>query len=531
LSKSERALENLALGLCSGILLALPFVVPALWWVHYVALIPWIVLLIRPESGLTWPYFLAGAYTFFVMGFGPLSVFHKALPFAVAALYTPLLLPFALVLRFVYLRHRWPLTLLVPVVWVATEWLRLHYSLGEVGLFPLGSSQFHRTTLIQIADLAGVYGISFVVALANGAIVDVWLAWRARRRDWRLAAPAGTFLVLLSVVLLYGKSRLDTLRIVPGPRLALIQPNAIHYQDPRRALETYEAELRFTRTAIAPGSADLIAWPENAIGEPVSDKPRYLEGLAELARYEGASLLVGGYAWADSSPIGGRIHTSAYYLSPQGAVVGRYDKIHMIPYSEYTPFTGWLARAGAALARTLLGYAGTGVPGTDVTGFPISAGSASAAPLQFSVPICFEVSSSGFARAAAARRADFLINITSEGLLGPPMYLHMLAQSTLRAVEHRMAVVRVANNALSGFIDPMGHARLMRSSAGAVLLREAGTLIEPVPVNATGSGTVYTRHGDVLAYLCAALSLALVVAGLARRRSSAASAPVTESVP
>ena len=530
-SLSETVLENLALSLLSGILLALPFLMPALWWLHYIALVPWIVLITRAEARSSWLYFLVGAYTFLIMALGALSIFHKAVPFAVAALYAPFLIPFAIVLRAVYRQLRWPLTLLVPVVWVSTEWLRLHFSLGEMAFFPLGSSQFNRTTLIQVADLTGVYGVSFLVAGVNGIVVDVWRLIRAKHHAYTVAAFA-SFGALWLAVLAYGRTREHAVRLVPGPRIAIVQPNTTHYRDLRRAFETYELQASFTRATVRPGSADIVAWPENAIGQPLGDDPRYMQGLKQLAHEEGAYLLVGGYAWADSQPPAGHLHTSAYYVSPQGAIVGRYDKIHMIPYSEYMPFSGWPGRMGAALARALLGYTAVGIPGAEVVRFAIRSDSGGG-QLQFAVPICFEVSSSGFARTAAAHGADFLVNITSEGLLGPPMYVHMVAQSTMRAVENRIAVVRVANNGLSGFIDPVGRAHLIpgQGGGGRWLFREAGMRVERVPVTVAAKATFYTRHGDWLAYCCIGLTLVLLGFAALRMRSSAISAPGTDSRP
>jgi len=521
----EGALENLALGLLSGILLAAPFLVPALWWVHYIALVPWILLVTRDNQGSAWLYFFAGAYTFYVMALGPLSLFHRAVPFVLAALYAPFLLPFALLLRRLYRRLRWPLTALVPVLWVIAEWLRLRYSIGAVALFPLGSSQFNRTTLIQIADITGVYGISFLVAGANGFVVDLWRLIRRKQHPYTVAAFA-CYGALVLAVLAYGRTRQQALRFVPGPRIAIVQPNAIHYRDPRRAFETYQQQANFTRATVRPGSADVIAWPENAIGEPLSDDPRYLQGLEELARHEAAHLLVGSFTWADS--LDRRVHTSAHYLSPQGLLLGRYDKVHMIPWAEYIPFRGWLNRVNAALATAFLGYTSRGIAGTEVVVFPIRA---ETGVFQFAVPICFEVSNGAFARDAAAKHAAFLVNITSEGMLGPPLYVHMLAHSTLRAVENRMAVVRVANNGLSGFIDPAGRPHLMRGADGHWLFREAGVLIDRVPVSAMGSGTFYTRHGDLLVYLCAGLTLLLFAWTCAPLRSKAVSAAGTDTRP
>src|SRR5256885_14562505 len=72
-------------------------------------------------------------------------------------------------LRAIYQRFRWPLALLLPVTWVAAEWLRIRLSIGAIGAYPLGSGQFAQTALIQIADMSGVAGGSFVGGGGEGA--------------------------------------------------------------------------------------------------------------------------------------------------------------------------------------------------------------------------------------------------------------------------------------------------------------------------------------------------------------------------
>ena len=530
--RADAVLENLALSLFSGILLAVPFVLPQLWWMHYLALVPWVVLITREQARRTWPYFLAGAYTFFIMALGPSSLFHKAVPFVLGLWYAPFLLPFAFVLRPLRRRLALPFTLLVPVAWVATEWLRVRFSIGAAALFPLGASQFSRTNLIQIVDVTGVYGLSFLVAAGSGALVDVWHALHSAGRGdgWRLSSviPVACYPLLMLAVLWYGVARQRSLSLDPaGPRLAVVQPNAVHYRDSRRAFETYEQQDRFTRGAITPGSADIIAWPENAIGEPFSDDPRYLESLRLLARNQAAHVLVGSFT-RDAALPDRLVRTSAYYLAPDGTIEGRYDKMHLLPWAEYIPFGGWLGQVNAGLATSLLGYMARGMPGRELTLFPITT---EAGVMYFAVPICFEVSSTGFAREAASKGARFLVNITSEGMLGPPIYVHMLSHSVLRAVENRLAVVRVANNGLSGFVDPVGRVHLITDASGGWLFRGAGTLLARVPVKAGGSGTLYTRYGDWLAYLCVGATLFGLALTFVRMRPRTLSAPLTDSRP
>ena len=88
------AREQLALALLSGILLAAPFLRPALSWLHFVALVPWALLLARPAVRHAWLYFLPGAYAFWIMVWGQFSLFSKALPFALALLFVPFSLVF-----------------------------------------------------------------------------------------------------------------------------------------------------------------------------------------------------------------------------------------------------------------------------------------------------------------------------------------------------------------------------------------------------------------------------------------------------
>lgn len=298
--KMHRRLLNLALGLISGVLLALPFLATAFWWLHYVALVPWVLLLTRPEVRGSWLYLFAGAFVFFSMALSPFALFHKTVPYALAVFYAPFLLPFAVLLREIYLRFRTPLTVVVPVVWVATEWLRLRFSIGQVAIFPLGTSHFSQLKLIQIADITGVAGVSFTVACASGAVADLLL--RPKTGGWRYLWPAGAFLLLLISVYTYGTYREARRELLDGPRVALVQPNVTHYRDPAMAKTTFAEQLEFTRAELTPGSADLIVLPENTISTPIGDDLSYAEELGKLAREQKARLVVGAFSRASLVP-------------------------------------------------------------------------------------------------------------------------------------------------------------------------------------------------------------------------------------
>ncbi len=515
-ARGTLTLESLALTLASGILLALPFLQPSLYFLHYLALVPWLILLTRRETRRAWLYFLLGVYVFFAMAYGPFSLLHKAIPFSIALFFAPPFLPFAFFVRPAYLRFRLPLTLLAPCAWVAAEWLRIRWAVGETGLYPLGASQAHLLPLIQIADLTGLAGVSFLVAAANGALADLWLA--RGQWSWRRLWPVSLVPALVAAALAYGGHRLRTLAWTEGPRLALVQPDMVHYRDPAKTWDLYAAELEFTRARVSPGAADLVAWPENAIDDLFDHDPGYLAGLQGLARELAAGVVAGAFTRAGEP---GRIHTSAYYVAADGGLVGRYDKNYLIPWAEYTPFESWLGGLSPtlmgwnrALGEVLLGYRSLDLPGREITLFPIEARGRT---WRFATPICYEVSNPEFARRAVDRGAHFLLNISSEGYMGPPVYHHMWSLATFRAVEGRVAIARAGNHGISGIIDPAGRPhRVLRGEKTGRPFLEPGVLIASIPLEPE-PGSFYSRRGDLFTYLCLAVCLGLLGASWPRR--------------
>jgi apolipoprotein N-acyltransferase len=513
--------------MASAVMLGAPFVQPALAWLHWVALVPWVILLTREPGRARWPAFAVATYAFAIMAWGPFSIFSKIVPFVLGLLIVIYVVPFGPLLRLSYSRLHVPLTLLVPVIWVALEWIRTRLMIGEAGLFPIGAAQFEHLRLIQVADLGGVSAVSFLVAAVNGALADAWVN---RRRGWKRLWPVALAPALLGAAAAYGAYRLGQGRFVPGPRIAVVQPNETHSRNPQKARALFERQLAFTRAEVPAGSADLIVWPENAVDGVLAGDSVYGRGLAELAREKRAAVVTGAYSLASDRPY---LHTSAYHLSAEGEVLGTYHKLHLIPWSEYLPLEQGFLRSRTTFHRwhravvgRLTGFSGMGLPGTELATFTTSANYDT---FRFATPICFEIVNSRFARAAVAKGADFLVNITSEGILGPPLYVQTWAFSMFRAIENRAGVVRVGNNGISGFIDPNGRTqRLVRGKETGRAFLDKGVVIDRVQVDRERR-TFYSRYGDVFAYLCVGVTALLfavaVVSG--KRRPSARMAPGT----
>ena len=389
-----------------------------------------------------------------------------------------------------------------PVLWVAGEWIRGHLMDG----FPwglLGYSQHGVLPVIQLAELAGVYGVSLLIVAVNAAIAAI-IALGARRSLPGTLATA----VLLVLSLAFGFSALGTEdRGVGDPRpsieVAVIQPSieqTIKW-DPERNAEIMGIHERLTRQAAADHPA-LVAWPETAAAIFLRGDPPLLARLTALSGELQTPLLVGS---VDREPgPRGKFLNSAFLLTGQG-ITAKYDKIHLVPFGEYVPL-GWLIGFVRSWAEFISDFAA----GKSETIFPLAG-----AP--FGTVICYEVIFPELFRDFAARGASFMVNITNDAWFGETSgpWQH-LATLPLRAVEHRVSIARAANTGVSAFVEPSG-----RVSASLPLF-ERGVLHHRVALRTRT--TLYTRLGDWIAYACLGLGAAVIGLVFFRRPIGACSA-------
>jgi len=396
-----------------------------------------------------------------------------------------------------------------PVLWVGSEFLRSFLFTG----FPwelLGYSQYRQLHLIQLSDIVGVYGVSGLIAFANSAIFLGCLAasrqpWRGRPVKPRLALRAVTAVALLVAgAWIYGEIRIaqiDRLAAsAPKARVGVIQGNIEQSQkwDPAFQVAAIEKYVRLSLST-RPQHPDLIVWPESAApfyflaeGPPTG---MVMQGVVAT----GAFFLIG----APSFELRGQqadYFNSAYLVGPGGAVLGKYDKAHLVPYGEYTPFKDYLPFLGK-----IVEHVGDFKPGTqgqilDMQGCKLG------------VQICYEIIFPALSRAMVQNGAALLITITNDAWYGTTAgpYQHF-SLAVLRAVENRRALARAANTGISGFIDPAG-----RVLAPTPLMEEAAVVRE---LSLLDTETFYTRFGDIFAVTCLIGSIAMAVwEGLRRRQ-------------
>ncbi len=426
-------------------------------------------------------------------------------------------------LGFVWLRRAFPtfIILAAPCLWVSLEWVRTYFLSG----FPwalLGYSQYQWLPVIQIADHTGVYGLSFLVVLVNLGLTAMFLWILAYLSGTRPQPPAWhapvAALAGIGIALLYGQMILAQAPSADWSRslrIGVVQPNVDQSRkwDLAFRRDTLDRLHRLTIQA-SPGS-DLVIWPEAATPFLFEVEPEYRLELSALAHDVGAPILFGSPTLRRQSNGRPYLLNSAYLLSPDGQVLGRYDKQHLVPFGEYIPLKSsllfFLDKLVEGIGDFQPGPGPTLLSFTPRNSFPgVTNGAHRQA--RFGVVICYEVIFPNLVREFAANGADFLVTITNDAWFGRSSAASQhFGTVVFRSVENRLAFARAANTGVSGFIDPYG--RIVHATP--IFTEEA--LTGTVPIGRMR--TFYSRYGDVFAYGCVIITALLCVMGYFSRRT------------
>jgi len=285
-------------------------------------------------------------------------------------------------------------------------------------------------------------------------------------------------------------------------RVGLIQGNVDQGQkwDPARASAIFHEYLRMTREAIAQG-AQFVLWPESSTPFYFEEDRPGAEMVRAIARDARVTILFGSdqvdWRVEGNKRIPDKYYNSAFVVRPDGTTAGAYRKMHLVPFGEYVPLKELLF-----FAAPLVEAVGPFSAGVDPTLLPVNGH-------PVSVAICYEVVYPNLIRQFVVRGSELLTTITNDAWFGSTSapYQHF-AQASMRAIEEGRYLVRSANTGISGIVDPYGHVVAeTRIFEPAVVVGEARFLRH---------STFYARHGDIVAYASAVMTLALVV--VSRRR-------------
>jgi apolipoprotein N-acyltransferase len=399
---------------------------------------------------------------------------------------------FGWTVRFVRRRLGWPVLALAPFAWTVAEWLK---SSGELGC-PWGNIGYalaEHPAWIQGASIAGAPGLSFWVVAVNALVAGAILA-----RTW--SSRIGLALLTVAAVVLppvWGHARLEHARTVPLARVAIVQPDIGSDQKwiPAMQDSVVSKVERLTRDAAASEPPPtVILWPETALPYYVRVEPLKLRRLVTLAKTTGRPILAG-YPDAKLNAQGDVLtYNAAGLVMPTGAIVGQYEKMHLVPFGERIPFQSLFPFLGSLD----LGQA-EWTPGSRPYVFH-HAGPA------FGVLICFESIFPEHTRRYALEGAQYLVNITNDEWFGKsagPIQHADLA--ILRSVELGMGLARAANTGVSMLIDPYGRVEARTPLfADAVLVGDVMAGIGPTPFLKWGDWVSWASIGIVVVLLAIA---------------------------
>jgi apolipoprotein N-acyltransferase len=501
-------LRTFILALSSGLLLFFSFPKYGAGLIAWVALVP--LLFALKDANISGGFILGlitgiSGYTGIMYWITHVVVNYGYLPYIVGVLVMMLLVMYLSIYvalfaaGIVHCRSKGiPDVLSAPLLWVCLEFGKSHLLTG----FPwenIAYSQYLNTSIIQCADIAGIYGIAFLIVLINVIIHDV--ITRRTKGVWIEVALA---CVLLMITYGYGVLRLNQMkepvRTPASLHLSLIQGNidqSIKWnpQYQRDTIRTYKT-LSLEK---ASSGAGLIIWPETAVPFFFQDANDMHRDIAGIATISGNWLLIGSpsYLHEENTMV---ILNSAFLLSPDGKTRAKYDKVHLVPYGEYVPL-----RQFFPFIKKLVVGVGDFRPGTGFHPLPMNGH-------RIGVLICYEGIFPEASRLYKERGADLLVNITNDAWFGKTSapYQH-LSMTVFRAVENRVYVARAANTGISAIIDPTG-----RIVAQTELFEQAAL---SHMVRLSDHETLYSRYGDVFVCVCMITLLICYAVSLKRRNA------------
>lgn len=500
-------LKEIFFALVGGVLTALAFPKFELYFLAWIALIPWFHCLSNKKSGSSFLLGWAAGSAFYAVllywipavpsHYGGLSPVFSFITYLGFSLFLGLFWAF-FSLIYVRIHRSFPRNsfLLAPFLWISFEYLITHVMTG----FPwglLGYSQYKNPYFIQLAAVTGVYGLSLVLILFQTSFL---YSIKSKKR-W----PFFSALALVAVIHLGGFISYKTITPQENSfRAAAIQGNVSADTDfsllsDQDILKLFNHHLELSRQAVTQGS-QLVIWPELSVPFCFSCEYSYFPDLSrrlsDFAYNNNTTILLGTNEIKASQ--GKYLYFNAASSLSSGRNLKFYFKRHLVPFGEYTPYKfifSFISNFTHAIGeltpgKELILHEHNGVP--------------------FGCPICYEIIFPDLVRRFVKNGAEFLVTITNDAWYGNSSapYQHF-AMAVLRAVENRRFVVRAATTGISGIIDPFGRVMSRSQLNTAVFLSGQ--------ITPSRSLTLYTRWGDILSYTGLTLSVLFFILTLLKK--------------
>ncbi len=407
------------------------------------------------------------------------------------------------------------LALLLAAAWTTLEWLR-GWVFSGFGWNGLGVALHDNWPLIQIAELTGVAGLSFLIAFVNVIILTTAyrLVVEARTRVMRPHFDFTFTMAAIVGVLVFGFRATQVSPAAKTLRVTAVQSNVPQNQkfDPQFTRRIFDQFRRLSEIALRSNPPpELLVWPESSMPGPVLVDQESYKFVMDLAADADADFLLG-----TIDEDGGDVYNAAILLSEGGERVQMYRKVHLVPFGEFVP--------GRHTVPLLARIVGDQVPGDFKAGkehtvFTLTNGDVQVAPL-----ICFEDTIGELARqfvvpTETSPGANLLVDVTNDGWFQHSAGSHQhLANAIFRCIETRRPMLRAANTGVTCFINQFGRVtQELRDETGSTFTE--GVLSGDIKVPSEHELTFYARHGELFAKVCGVITLiAIVLTSLTRWR-------------
>ena len=407
------------------------------------------------------------------------------------------------------------LAFVLAAAWTTVEWLR-GWVFSGFGWNNLGVALHDYWPLIQITDLTGVAGLSFLVAFAN--VIVLTTAYRlvveARTRVMR---PHFDFTVTMAAivgVLIFGLRATQISPPTKPLRVAAVQSNVPQTQkfDPQFTRRIFDQFRRLSEIALRSNPPpDLLVWPESSMPGPVLADQESYKFVMDLAASADTDLLLGTIDVDQQD-----VYNAALLVSDGGEHVQVYRKIHLVAFGEYVP--------GRHTVPLLAQIVGNQVPGDFKRGKEYTVFTLTNSEIHVGPLICFEDTIGDLTRQfvlpnETSPGANLIVDVTNDGWFQRSAGSHQhLANAIFRCAETRRPMIRAANTGVTCFINQFGRVtEMLRDDTGSTFTE--GVLTGEIKVPTEQELTFYVRHGELFAKMCAVITLIAIAIVFGARAS------------
>jgi len=397
------------------------------------------------------------------------------------------------------------------LLFMAAIWVALDYFYPHLFPYSIGNSQGLSSNIIQIVDLFGVSFLSFCIIFINLSVYSIIKSIASGSKKPVLIA--GTAVFIMAFILIYGNYRIqeEEKNILKAEKIdvGLVQANFDFLEKIENnsfLIIQAHKEMSFELEKV-----DLIIWPESAVLEFLPPDSEYLEieGVIAVPDIKDTFFLTGGLSFElDDTGEGARDfefiqYNSAFLTDDKGKILGKYNKIKLLLFGEYLPFSDIFPAI-----KTLSPASGDFTPGSELNILNIYDKGIKIGPL-----ICYEDILPEFSREFAKKGANILINLTNDAWFGESFapYQHLLV-AIPRAVETRRYLIRSTNTGVSVVVDSIGQIKSQTGIFTEEIMTEEVALLY--------GNTLYMRVGDIFPWICFASLLLFVFNKYLRKRYS-----------